>query len=139
MFSYKIQTFHEDADVFGVIYHPNFLKYFDRARSNLLGVSGSISVLKNQNLGYTVYKANQTFSFPVFLGDEIEIRTRFKIENSFRITCYHEVWKDGLGRPAVAAEIYTACVDLENHVLRKFPKEIMKRLKDLERAIYTDQ
>ena len=59
-FSLPIRIYYEDTDHSGVVYHPNFLKYFERAREEVLGVlhftvrMGVLeanSVLKDRGLG----------------------------------------------------------------------------------------
>ena len=35
---HEIQIYYEDTDHSGVVYHANYLKYFERAREHMLGV-----------------------------------------------------------------------------------------------------
>ncbi|HBF45795.1 MAG TPA: thioesterase, partial [Shewanella frigidimarina] len=35
--SFSVQIYYEDTDFSGVVYHPNFLKYFERAREHVIG------------------------------------------------------------------------------------------------------
>ena len=35
---YKVRIFYEDTDFSGVVYHANYLKYFERARSSFLAL-----------------------------------------------------------------------------------------------------
>ena len=37
IFHHQVQIYYEDTDHSGVVYHPNFLKYFERAREHIIG------------------------------------------------------------------------------------------------------
>lgn len=128
IFTCHIQTFYEDADVAGVVFHSNYLKYFERARSLILGVENTVDILKKENLLYTIYKADQLFSIPVFLGETMEIRSRVKLESEYRMIWHQEIWKDGIEKPAVTAEIHVVCID-RNHKLAKFPQQFYEMIK----------
>ncbi len=39
MFRLPVTIYYEDTDFTGVVYHANYLKYFERAREELLGVA----------------------------------------------------------------------------------------------------
>ncbi|MBT6176177.1 MAG: thioesterase, partial [Deltaproteobacteria bacterium] len=35
--AHPVQIYYEDTDLSGVVYHANYLKYFERAREHLIG------------------------------------------------------------------------------------------------------
>ena len=37
--SYKLNIYYEDTDHSGYVYHANYLRFFERARSELIGVN----------------------------------------------------------------------------------------------------
>jgi len=36
VFKYNLKVYYEDTDFGGIVYHANYLKYFERARSELI-------------------------------------------------------------------------------------------------------
>jgi acyl-CoA thioester hydrolase len=75
--SYKVRVFMEDTDANQVVYHPNYLKYAERARSQLLE---SMGVLKSKlqserKLRFVVYKTDVDYTSPAFLDDELQVTT----------------------------------------------------------------
>jgi acyl-CoA thioester hydrolase len=59
----------EDTDAYGMVYHPNFLRYFDRARSRLLLPDFSLSKLKQENLFLLVKHIELSYHLSLKLDD----------------------------------------------------------------------
>ena len=62
-FNYKLKVFYEDTDAYGVVYYANYLKFFERARTDaisniglsnkkLLDEYGVFTIVKSQNVEY---------------------------------------------------------------------------------------
>ena len=73
---HRMQIYYEDTDLSGVVYHANYLKYFERAREHLLGVDELVRLYYDDGIGFVVYKAELTFKDGARLGDSLEIRTK---------------------------------------------------------------
>ena len=75
--AYQVQVFIEDTDANQIVYHPNYLKYAERARSNILHQLGiTKSQLQSElNLRIVVVKAEIEFLAPAFLDDELVVTT----------------------------------------------------------------
>ena len=112
-----IQIYYEDTDHSGVVYHPNFLKYFERAREHVIGTDELVRLWKEEGLGFAVYKADLTYSEGVEFGDTLDIRTTFKADGEYRIIWRHEAWRPNGKKPAVIGIIHLVCMD-KNKQLR---------------------
>ena len=115
-----IQIYYEDTDHSGVVYHPNFLKYFERAREHVIGTDELVRLWKEEGLGFAVYKADLTYSGGVEFGDTLDIRTTFKADGEYRIIWRHEAWRPNGRKPAVIGIIHLVCMD-KNKQLRPRP------------------
>lgn len=74
---YPLRVFYEDTDAGGVVYHANYLRWFERARSDLLDVLG-IDQRASLEAGaghYAVAEANLRYLAPARLGDTVIIET----------------------------------------------------------------
>jgi acyl-CoA thioester hydrolase len=74
---YALRVFYEDTDAGGVVYHANYLRWFERARSDLLdclGVDQRSALEAGEGL-YTVAEATLRFRAPARLRDTIVIET----------------------------------------------------------------
>ena len=73
--AHPVQIYYEDTDLSGVVYHANYLKYFERAREHLIGPTELARLYNEDGIGFVVYKCELTFKQGARLGDLLEIRT----------------------------------------------------------------
>jgi len=75
---YAVRVYYEDTDAGGVVYHANFLRFFERARSDMLALAGidHLAVLAELGQGYVVSEANLRYLAPARLGDALVIVSR---------------------------------------------------------------
>lgn len=71
------RVYYEDTDFSGAIYHANYLKYFERGRTDWLRSLGVIqSELYRRNFAFVVTNININFLAPAKMDDEINILTK---------------------------------------------------------------
>ena len=74
---YALRVFYEDTDAGGVVYHANYLRWFERARTDLLlllGVDQRKAIEGGEGL-YTVSDATLRYLAPARLGDTVILET----------------------------------------------------------------
>ena len=83
---YKIYV--EDTDFQGFVYHANYLKYFERARTSLLNLLkiNQINLKKNHDIILVVRKADIQWCKPAILNDTLLIETCLKYAKNSSIT-----------------------------------------------------
>ena len=85
---YALRVFYEDTDLSGVVYHANYLRWFERARSDMLRHLG-IDQAAVQAAGegfWTVAEANIRYLAPARLDNAVVIETR--AERLLAATCH---------------------------------------------------
>jgi tol-pal system-associated acyl-CoA thioesterase len=90
---HPVQIYYEDTDHSGVVYHANYLKYFERAREHLLGPAELVRMLRADGIGFVVYRAELTFRGGAVFGDSIEVRTTVQRESDYRLGFTHDVYR----------------------------------------------
>ncbi len=70
----KIRIYYEDTDAGGIVYHANYLKYCERARSELFFEQGLMPFEDNHS-GFVVHRIEADYKGMARLGDLLEIRT----------------------------------------------------------------
>lgn len=77
-FCWPLRIYYEDTDATGVVYHANYLKYFERGRTEWLRSLGlgQTQLCEEFNLAFTVVSAQIEFKRPARLDDEIKIFTQ---------------------------------------------------------------
>ncbi|MDD2451436.1 MAG: YbgC/FadM family acyl-CoA thioesterase [Sulfurovum sp.] len=82
----KIRVYYEDTDAGGIVYHTNYIKYCERARSEYFFSRGMMPG-EGDRYGFVVRKINADFLGSAKLGDLLDVRTSmpaFK-KSSFRL------------------------------------------------------
>jgi len=72
---FTVRVYYEDTDAGGVVYHANFLRFFERARTDMLILCG-IDIAAAQHGGegaYVVASADLKFVRPARLGETLTI------------------------------------------------------------------
>jgi len=119
-----VQIYYEDTDHSGVVYHPNFLKYFERAREHVIDSQRLAQLWNERGLGFAVYKANMTFQDGVEFAEICDIQTRYALEGKYKTLWRQEVWRPNGKRAAVIGEIEMVCMD-RNKALRPIPEDVL--------------
>ena len=121
-FSYKLKVFYEDTDSGGVVYYANYLKFFERARTEAIAEIGlsNKKLLEENGILIIVKSCNIEYKKPAKLEDQIEIKsniisisnTSFKMrqkalrDKELITDCeIHLVIVDGKGKPSKIPEI----------------------------------
>lgn len=71
-----IQLYYADTDMMGVVYHANYLKFFELGRGGLIEDLG-YSYVEMEKQGYfaPVYDVNATYKKPLRYGDKAIVKT----------------------------------------------------------------
>lgn len=120
-----ITIYYEDVDAMGVVYYANYLKYFERGRSELLvaATGRSIADINQAGRSIAVYRAEVTYRRPARLSDRCRVVTEVLPKGSpFRLHMGQRLMRgDEL---LTEAEIQLVCVDADMRVC-PFPAEIL--------------
>lgn len=124
---FPVQIYYEDTDHSGVVYHPNFLKYFERAREHVIDSNVLAKLWNEQGLGFAVYKANLTFQDGVEFAEICDIRTSWQLDGKYKTLWRQEVWRPDATRAAVIGDIEMVCMD-RTKALRPVPAFILEAM-----------
>lgn len=85
---YPIKIFYEDTDAGGIVYHSNYLKYFERARTSLLNLLkiDQIKLSEKHDTKLVVRKGDIIWHKPAKLNDTLLIETCLKYAKNSSIT-----------------------------------------------------
>ncbi|MEL6344833.1 MAG: YbgC/FadM family acyl-CoA thioesterase [Myxococcota bacterium] len=134
--SHRVQIYYEDTDFSGVVYHANYLKFFERAREHMIGVESLVRLYEEQGIGFVVYKANMTFREGARFGDNIEIRSTVSLKSAYRAIFKQDVWRDDSARPLVEGEVHLACVDRDNKLV-PLPGFVAEKLRTIDASTHS--
>ena len=109
--SYPVTVYYEDTDFTGYVYHANYLRYFERAREEMLGVDHLVALYRETGVGFVVYKAELTYREPARHGDRLEILSRGRAESAYRAVFEHTVRRRGAAQVLVSGVVQMVAVD----------------------------
>lgn len=107
---FNAQVYYEDTDHSGVVYHANYLKYFERAREDIIGVAELARMWHEEGIGFAVYKTSINFHDGAVFGDLLDIRTTWEKDGLYRVVFTHEAWRPGGAKPAVTCNLELVCL-----------------------------
>lgn len=75
---YAVRVYYEDTDLSGITYHANYLRWFERARSDLLRMLGidQRAAIETGEGAYALSEVNLKYLAPARLDDDVVIETR---------------------------------------------------------------
>ena len=107
---FSAQVYYEDTDHSGVVYHANYLKYFERAREDIIGIDTLSRMWHEDQTGFAVYKASMGFHDGAVFGDLLDIRTTWEKQGPYRVVFSHEAWRPGGTKAAVSCTLELVCL-----------------------------
>ncbi len=126
-FSTKYRIYYEDTDAGGVVYYANYLKFFERARTDFLRASNisQNQLLQSEKLIFVVRRCEIDYVSPAKLDDLVEVSVFVEKIGGASINMKQEMSVDGKILSRLNVEIVS--VDAESFR----PKKISQELKDL--------
>jgi acyl-CoA thioester hydrolase len=108
---YPVRVFYEDTDAGGIVYHANYLKFMERARTSLLRLAGwrQSLIASETGVAFAVRRMTIDFSAPAKLDETLEVLTKI---NDIRGASFAAAqWIERDGRKLVGAEIQVAAIN----------------------------
>ena len=121
---YYLRVYYEDTDAGQIVYHTNYLKYFERARTSLLNLLNidQVDLRKNHNINLVVRKADLIWHKPALLNDTILIKSCLKYAKNTSITINQQACRfSGMGGKnelLVSGTIQIVAINLDFKVKR---------------------
>lgn len=76
-YQHSFRVYAEDVDYMGIVYHANYLCYFERARTEMLRQNNLVlSDLMKQDTLFAIYDAHLRYKAPARLDDLLTIKTQ---------------------------------------------------------------
>lgn len=113
-FQIPIRVYIEDTDAGGIVFYANYLKFFERARTDFLRAAGiTQSVTMQDNLIFVVRRAAIDYLQPARLDDELQVSCAIKRMTPTRVEFMQEAVRLVDQTPLVRAEVEVVSVRLD--------------------------
>jgi len=123
-FSHNVKIYYEDTDSGGVVYYANYLKYFERARTEALLTIGlsNLKIKDEFNLLIIVKSCNIEYKKSSYLEDDLTIKSFISSVSKTSFVMDQTIYKDDL--LIVNAKIHLVFVNTDGKPT-KIPKIVL--------------
>lgn len=93
---YAVRVYYEDTDLSGITYHANYLRWFERARSDLLRRLGidQRAAIETGGGAYAVTELSLKYLRPAKLDDDVLIDTRCTELRAASCRMHQKAWRN---------------------------------------------
>ena len=124
----EIRIYYEDTDAGGVVYHANYLRYFERARTEYLRDRGlSVSELAAQGNILPVVRLEVDYRAPAVYDDLLRIETEVLNVGKTSFTVGQQAVRVVDGKLLVDCKVVLVCVNAKMRA-RRLPDELLQAL-----------
>lgn len=115
--SYRV--IYGDTDQMGVVYYANYLRWFERGRSELLRQIGCpYGQIESKGYHFPVTELSCRYFKPVHYDDLITIETRLTALRRATLTFQYNIFRQGEGEPLAMGSSTHACITAGGRIAR---------------------
>lgn len=128
-FRWPLRVYWEDTDAAGIVFYANYLKYFERARSEWLRSFGfgQEGLRSGEGIAFVVTETSVRYRRPARLDDMISISVEVRHRGQASLAVFQQAWRES--ELLAEGTIRIGCVDLGTFRPRRFPNDILLALR----------
>lgn len=127
-FFWGSRVYYEDTDACGIVYHANYLKFMERARTEWLRSLGVEQPdLLEQSVGLVVKSINMDFLVAAKFNDLLRIFSQIVELKRASVEFEHKIYNND-NKLLVSTRIRVACIDLVKMKARAMPEKLLGEL-----------
>ena len=128
VFLWPIRVYYEDTDAGGVVYHANYLKFMERARSEWLRSLGieQDELRDNDGVIFAILSAQVDYLLPAKFNDELFVSSEVIKKGKASITIEQEVVRET--QVLCKGIIKVATLDGQSFRPKAMPDEVYKKI-----------
>ncbi len=126
--SYPVRVYYEDTDAAGIVFYANYLKYAERARTEMLRELGfaHAEIMRDRNAVFAVRHCEIDYKQSAWLDEELEIRTAIQSIGGASLTMKQWVYRGD--EELVEIDIKLVCIKLDGNGATRIPDDIRQAL-----------
>ena len=130
-FKWSIRIYFEDTDSGGVVYHSNYLKFMERARTEWLRSLqiNQAELKKKDKIMFVVANVNIDYKKAARFNDELDIKTSLDKIGASRVDLTQNIMKNS--ELYISAKVSIACIHSETFKPQRIPKLIKQQMEIL--------
>lgn len=121
----QVRVYYENTDAGSVVYHAEYLNFFERARTEYMRERGlSVAEMHQKGLIFPVVRADVSFRAPAVLDDLLRIETEPAEIGKTSFTLLQRAVRESDGKLLVEGRITLVCTN-ERLKARRLPEELL--------------
>jgi acyl-CoA thioester hydrolase len=123
-----VRVYYEDTDFTGVVYHANYLRFFERGRTEFLraaGVEHAELLALPEPCAFAVTRISISYVRPARVDDALEVRTLNRKGRGVRMQAVQRILRGG--ELIAEALVEVVCIRLDGRP-RRPPPELSERM-----------
>jgi len=110
-FNWSIRIYYEDTDAGGVVFYANYLKFFERARTEMLRSKGfeQDALMRNDNIIFAVRSISVDYLSPARFNEQIKVTSEISQLKKVRLVFEQSITREN--QELCKATVTIACLD----------------------------
>lgn len=137
-FTWTIRVYYEDTDAGGVVFYANYLKFFERARTEWLRSAGINQQIMTEThaVVFVVKSTAVDYHAPAKLDNELKLTVVVEKMGRASVQFVQQAWRiNGDSEELLATgRIKVGCVDTLRFRPSEIPQEVLQAIKTIEAA-----
>lgn len=133
-FSWTIRVYYEDTDAGGVVFYANYLKFFERARTEWLRAADveQLALMNSHGVMFVVKSTTVDYHAPAKLDDELKLTVVVERLGRASVQFVQEAWRINGSQVQLltTGRIKVGCVDSSAFRPCQIPAEVLLKIKD---------
>lgn len=123
-----VRIYYEDTDAAGVVYHANYIKYLERARTEYFRLHGFlVAKLAEEGFIFPVVRLEINFKSAAYHDDLLSVETAPARVAGSTFTLSQKIIRKSDGKLLVDGLVTLACIG-QTHKARRIPPDIRRLL-----------
>jgi len=132
-FRWTVRVYYEDTDSGNVVYHANYLKFMERARTERLrGLGYEQDQLKNAlGILFAVHSMTIDFIRPAVFNDILEVTADVESCRRASLDFSQHVYRRGEDKPLCTARVRVVCIEARQFRACPIPEPLLGQLNNV--------
>jgi acyl-CoA thioester hydrolase len=127
---FQCRVYYEDTDAAGIVYYANYLKFAERARTEILREAGIVQhdVARRDGVAFAVKSVAVEYAAPAKLDDALVVETTVSRLGGASATADQIVRRKADGTALAEMRVRLACLRLADGRPARFPADVREAL-----------
>ena len=128
IFHWPVRVYYEDTDAGGVVFYANYLKFFERARTEMLRSMGfeQDQLITEQKLIFVVRAVQIDYLKPARFNESIDVTAEVTLAKKVSLNFEQIITRDG--DVLCKGNVRIACLDIETMKPKTIPEDLLQQL-----------